>query len=125
MLGGEMFKSLGPDSPFGPMLSIMPAWGWGMSAITIGLLRVVALILNGHWRPSPEVRLVGAMWGAMFWIALIYTYHLAVATGAQDFPMRRALFVFLVFEIYACYRCGIDMGKRSIKPLPMASPHLV
>lgn len=113
----------GPSTPWGPMLSILPAWGWGVTAVLIGAARIVALILNGHWHPTPEIRLVGAVWGAMFWIALIYCYSLAIMAGAPDFPMRKALYVFVVFEFYACYRCGLDMGKRSLSiHYPVTSP---
>ncbi len=117
------FIVVSPGTPWGPMLSIMPAWCWGTTAVVIGMSRIVALILNGHWHPTPEIRLVGAVWGAMFWIALIYSYYLAIVAGAPDFPMRKALYVFVVFEFYACYRCGLDMGKRSVAPHPVASPH--
>ncbi len=114
----------GPHSAWGPMLTMLPAWAWGSTALAIGVARIVALVFNGHWHPTPEIRLVGAVWGAMFWIALIYCYHLAVVAGAPDFPERRALYVFVAFEFYACYRCGLDMGKRAIAISPVASPHL-
>lgn len=97
-----------------PMLNLAPWWIWGLFAITIGLLRVVALVRNGHWRPSPELRLLGACYGAMFWIGISYCYHLAVTTGnAPDFPMRRGMIVFVAFEVFAAYRCGHDIGVRA------------
>ena len=99
---------------YAPMLAIAPQWFWGLFGLTTGLLRVVALIRNGHWRPTPELRLLGSMYGAMFWIGLTYCYHMAVVSGgAPDFPMRRAMFVFIAFELFAAYRCGHDIGVRA------------
>lgn len=114
---------LGTRGAWNPMLNMLPAWVWGSAAMILGISRVVALVMNGHWHPTPEIRLVAAIWGAMFWIALIYCYHLAIAAGAPDFPMRRALYVFVLFEFYACYRCGLDMGKRALKLNPVTRPH--
>ena len=114
-----------PAGLWGPMLNILPSQVWGSAAMIVGIARVAALVMNGHWHPTPEIRLVGAIWGAMFWIALIYCYHLAIAAGAPDFPMRRTFYVFIAFEFYACYRCGLDMGKRALKLTPVASPHPV
>lgn len=109
-----MISSRAPGNAYGPMLGMMPAWAWGWSGMIIGVLRVVALVGNGHWRPSPEFRLLGAAWGMMFWVALWYCYWEAVNLGAADFPMRRAFLVFIAFEAYSCFRCGQDIGKRDI-----------
>ena len=110
LLPGDMLK--GPA--FNPMLSIMSEQSWGWCGLTIGLLRVAALIGNGHWRPSPGLRFIGAAWGTLFWISLGYCYYLAVGNGAQDFPMRRALYVLVIGEFYSCYRCGHDIGHKEI-----------
>jgi hypothetical protein len=96
-----------------PMLEVAPQWFWGTFGLSIGLLRVVALIRNGHWRPTPELRLLGAIYGAMFWVGLTYCYHVAVSAGAVDFPMRRGMLVFIAFELFAAYRCGHDIGVRA------------
>lgn len=98
-----------------PMLDIMPEQAWGWIGLTIGVLRVIALLANGHWHPTPELRLVGALWGTMFWIALAYCYAVAIAAGAPDFPMRRAFYVLIFCELYSCYRCGQDMTIRTAR----------
>jgi hypothetical protein len=109
--------SRGPGNAFGPMLDIMPACCWGWFSMTISAVRLAALIANGHWHPTPELRLVGAAWGMLFWVALSYCYWEAVNLGAADFPMRRALLVLIFFEAYACFRCGQDIGERARKDL--------
>lgn len=98
---------------YDPMLMIAPQWLWGTFGVVTGVVRVIALIRNGHWRPTPELRLLGATYSAMFWVALNYSYHIAVSAGAHDFPMRRAMIVFIAFELFAAYRCGHDIGIRA------------
>jgi hypothetical protein len=55
---------------YAPMLQLMPPLAWGWTGMLIGAARIAALIGNGHFRPSPELRLAGAAWGMMFWSAL-------------------------------------------------------
>lgn len=99
---------------YGPMLEIAPYWAWGLFAAIAGGLRVIALILNGSWWPTPEVRLLCAVYGAMFWIAKSYCYYIAISHhDAADFPMRRVLLVFIAFELFAAYKCGHDIGMRA------------
>lgn len=98
---------------YGPMLQLMSPIAWGWLGIAIAATRIAALVVNGHFRASPELRLVGAAWGLAFWLALAWCYYKAVVIGGgADFPMRRALYVFAIFEAYSCYRCGIDIGRR-------------
>lgn len=111
LMPGDMM--IGPV--FRPMLALMPEQAWGWVGLSIGLLRIAALITNGHWHPTPELRLIGALWGTMFWIALAYCYYVAIAAGAPDFPMRRAFYVLIFCELYSCYRCGQDMTIRNKK----------
>lgn len=96
-----------------PMLAIAPYWFWGVFGLVTGIVRIAALVRNGHWRPTPELRLLGAIYGAMFWVGLTYSYHLAILDGAPDFPMRRAMLVFIASELFAAYRCGHDIGLRA------------
>lgn len=96
-----------------PMLAIAPYWFWGTFGLVTGIVRIAALVRNGHWRPTPELRLLGAIYGAMFWVGLTYSYHLAILDGASDFPMRRAMLVFIASELFAAYRCGHDIGLRA------------
>lgn len=100
---------------FDPMRAILSPNGWGAMGAAFATFRLVALISNGHWRPSPELRLVGAIYSAMFWIALSYCYYAAVANGAPDFPFRRVLYVVIGFEFYACLWIGHDIHVQDLK----------
>lgn len=114
MLSGPTYK---------PMLAIMPESAWGWTGAAIAILRVAALLGNGHWAPSPGFRLLGAAWGIGFWTLISLCYWQGVAAGAADFPMRRAVFVVILFEAYSCYRCGYDFQMRRAEKInPTSKP---
>lgn len=98
-----------------PMLRLMSEQNWGLVGTTLAVVRIFALICNGHWRPSPELRALGAFYGIMFWGALSACYAHAITHGAPDFPFRRGFYILTAFEVYACLWCGIDMHAQAIK----------
>ena len=98
-----------------PMLEIGSALAWARTGCVFSVLSLMALIGNGHWRPSPELRGIGAMYRATFWGALAHCYGVAIANGAADFPLRPAFSFLVTFEIYACLWCGIDSYIHRLK----------
>lgn len=100
---------------YAPMVSFLPELWWGLIGIVLGLMRVAALIGNGHWAPAPGLRIIGAVTGAMFWLALFGLYTQAVMMGATDFPMRRCYVVLILGEFYSCFRCGQDFIAMRVK----------
>lgn len=58
------------DLPIYSGLKILPwsQWEWGVAATALGLIRIVALIVNGAVRPSPHVRAVGAFLTVFIWL---------------------------------------------------------
>ncbi len=48
------------------------SWGW-LTTI-VGALRLVALTINGAWRPTGHIRAFGALVGSVVWSALIIGY---------------------------------------------------
>jgi hypothetical protein len=99
---------------FAYLLAIAPEEAWGACGMFIGAARLVALYLNGNWRRSPGLRLIGAMFGMIWWVVVSALWWLAIMQGAQDFPMRKVAFVFIFFEAYSCFRCGQDHASPSI-----------
>lgn len=65
----------------------------------IGLLRMLALYINGRWRRTPAIRAVGAVLGALLFSLLSAGYLFALALAVSD--------------IYAAYKAGSD--ARSVK----------
>lgn len=100
---------------FEPMVRFMPESSWGIVGLMLSMIRILALIGNGHWRPSPGLRLICAVTGCMFWIALFGLYTQAVIAGAADFPMRRCFIVLIIGEFYCCFRCGQDFVAMMMK----------
>jgi hypothetical protein len=96
----------------GPIYSYMtfdaPEWLWATIGLTVGFLRLFALIRNGGWSKSPYLRLIGACLGFNFWLILTVLYGAAVLGGAQLSPNFGCLPVFMFFEAYSSFRCGQD-----------------
>ncbi|MGD9766601.1 MAG: hypothetical protein AB7U62_03075 [Pseudolabrys sp.] len=90
------------------LVVIAPEAMWGALGITVGLLRIYALLRNGGWKRSPVLRFAGATLGLIWWLVLAVLFSAAVAGGAPDFPMRAVYPVFIFFEAYSCFRCGQD-----------------
>ena len=108
----EMFNG----AHYAPMSKFASAEVWGRVGVILSTLSLVALIANGHWKPSPDLRAVGAIYRAMFWSALAYCYYVSVVlNGAPDFPLRRAFYILIIFEMYACLWCGHESHVQSLK----------
>lgn len=55
---------------FHPLLMMMAQDVWGVLALSVGILRLVFLVINGAWRPSAHIRAIGCVLGSMLWGAL-------------------------------------------------------
>lgn len=107
LLPGDMLN----QPTFEILLRIAPERSWGFFSITVGYVRGAALIINGHWRRSPILRMLGAIFGMMWWTCLAWFYGLAIINGAKPFPMYGCIFLFVFFEGYSAYRCGEDAAR--------------
>lgn len=104
------------------LLALAPEPFWGALGISVGLLRLYALVRNGGWKASPVARFAGALMGLNFWLVLFALYTAAIRSGAPDFPFRGAFCVFIFFEAYSCFRCGQDysaMRERAGQSSPV------
>ena len=63
--------------------------------VGIGVLRIVALIVNGSWRKSPAVRGAGASLSAGFFIMIALSHNLPIAMLA-------------VTDVISAYKAGTD-----------------
>lgn len=97
------------------MTLFMPEAAWAAIGITVGALRLFALIRNGSWSRSPYLRLAGASVGFIFWQFLALLYGIAFMHGAPLFPMYGCLPVFMFFEAYSSFRCGQDARDNAAK----------
>ncbi len=94
------------ESAFRYMLHTVSATTICWTFFTIGLLRFVALVLNGHWMPWGAIaRMVGALIGALTWAqwcaALFILYD---AKGLAISPGVPVYGILALFEIVSLYR---------------------
>lgn len=47
---------------------------WGFIGVVVGGLRVIALAINGLWRPTGHIRALGALVGVIVWSAVLLSY---------------------------------------------------
>jgi hypothetical protein len=96
------------DTLDAPIFSQLRAYGddtfWGTVFLIVGLLRLLALYVNGSWMPSPWVRMITAMASAIIW-GLI-TLGLFIQNNAY---LLLAVFPwFILADIYSVGRAASD-----------------
>ena len=68
----------------------------------IGILRILALIINGSWKRTPIVRAIGAITGAIFFTLLFLGGYLPAI-------------VFAIADVYSGYKAGYDARNVTAK----------
>lgn len=114
LLAGIMFSwsiacwNLAPTdwaSPLYSGLSRLAAQNtWAFLAFWIGVARLVALTINGAWRPSPHLRAAGAFLACFMWLQISLGMMIADvrATGVAIYPWL------LLADIYNVFRASHD-----------------
>lgn len=83
---------------------IAPQLAWAVAATLVGLVRIVALFVNGAVRRSPHLRMIGAFLSIFVWVQLCLgvTFSDLVGPGI-------AIFAWLaVADIFNVYRAAAD-----------------
>jgi hypothetical protein len=75
----------------------------------VGGLRLVAVIVNGAWRPSPLVRFAGCVVGAQFWGMMAVSFW--VGSGEAIPGMLAFVVPAGAFEIYSAGRAMADAHR--------------
>lgn len=91
----------------------IPEVSIGCSIGIVGAVRMMALHINGNWRRTPWIRMVGAMLGAALFAFLAATFTWPYVNGLREtFPLMPGIFAVLsIFDIIAAYRAGYDAGR--------------
>lgn len=78
----------------------------------IALLRMAGLVINGAWRRSPLLRMIGAVLGAGIFAFLAMVFALPWCLGQQAALGISAgtCAVACLFDLLAAYRTGADAG---------------
>jgi hypothetical protein len=94
------------------MSTVMPESRWGLLAVSISLLRIIGLWINGWWRRTPILRLVGSLLSAMMWAAIAGMMWTAAAATGAALPGGFVWYaVFLAGEVVCCLATGYDMHR--------------
>ncbi len=91
---------------FQHMASMASQEVWGYGCLTIGLLRVVFLFVNGTMpRTSSYLRAIGAFFSIFCWFSISYglAQHEFVGLGMSVFPWL------LIGDMYSLHRASTDM----------------
>lgn len=103
---GGLFSS---NPSFAGMAAIMPQWTWGLWATSLGLAGLLALAINGFWKPTPFIRIVSAFGRTFLWIQIEFGL---LATGEPT--TGTTIYVGLAaLEIWNIYRAAGD-ARRAV-----------
>jgi len=76
----------------------------------LGVLRLVALYINGSWKRTPTIRMYGAIVGAAVFMSFAVGFFLPIVT--KTMPPNTAWGTYLIlalWDIYASYKAGNDV----------------
>lgn len=101
------------DTFAAPIYALLKRWmseeAGGGFLLLVGLLRWVALVINGRLRATPLARVAGCMIGAGFWLTFAVAMAAADRAPALGLPLFLAVSAcFFTFEFYSGIRCGTD-----------------
>lgn len=95
---------LSRSATLGGMLNYMSEAKWATVTLTLALMRLAALAINGTWRPTPHVRAVASCCSLYVWLGISF----AIANGKSQ-GIELAVFpVFVLLDIYNVYRASSD-----------------
>ena len=91
---------------FASMAHLMPQQWWALICLCIGMTRLVFLLVNGAFQPSPSIRCMGASANCGVWVAL------SIATVLNDYAAQTlAIFpVFLMFDLLVVRETALEWG---------------
>lgn len=94
------------SSVYAKMAMIMSQHWWATLCLTIALMRLAMLIVNGLWRRSPHLRATGAVLSCFFWYHISASFLAAdhLSTGLAMYPV-----VFLL-DAYNAVRASSESG---------------
>ncbi|HLL28605.1 MAG TPA: hypothetical protein VKT73_13255 [Xanthobacteraceae bacterium] len=84
----------------------------GAIVVSVGCIRIIALLINGHWRRSPLLRLLGSILGLMFWTAVGIAagmHFFGIFPVAEIYPTSFFWIVFFLFEFFAAFNSAWDL----------------
>ncbi|TDR90274.1 hypothetical protein [Enterovirga rhinocerotis] len=89
---------------------------WGIFSVCVGVVRVGALVVNGHWCRTPLLRFMCSWFGVVWWLVLIWLFF----QNPSPNPPAGFVFypIFIVFELVSCARSMADAFRaNAFRPL--------
>lgn len=89
---------------FSALADIAPETTWGTVCLLLGIVRTIALAVNGAWRPTPHIRALTAFFSCFIWMMVTFALANDEATslGLATYPL------FLLLESYNVNRAMTD-----------------
>lgn len=84
---------------------------WGLTAVIIGIIRLIALGINGAWRPTAHFRAIGAVLGATLWSTVLISYT-ALDWNPPSMALKGAM---IVLDIAAIWYAAGDAKLADLK----------
>lgn len=96
------------------MLDLLGSSRFTVFYLFFGMLRVIALFLNGEGQPwTAYARAIGSLAGAMAWFQMAASLIIAqIALAAPPSPTVPLLLVITVIELLSTFRAGRDARSR-------------
>lgn len=95
------------------MSEIMTETRWGMIAVLIGVVRIVAVLVNGRVFYTPLIRCVLSILSSMFWLALVVMMVATASFFGAKLPAGVAYYpVYIGFEGWCVIASAYDMKRN-------------
>lgn len=115
----------------GSLLTQYPEWVWGVVLLALGLVRVAALLINGHWNSSKSaaIRGVASVFSLGFWGLMFYVVARPFLSGFGGWgTFTTIIFGIMLCNLFCCVVAGYDYSRlRKPKPAthsPMSAANL-
>lgn len=86
------------------LLFIAPQAVIGLFAFTVGMLRLLALTINGFWHRTPSIRLITSFFGVCVWFWVL----MGMMKSGVNQPGIIVYTWILIGDLYSVYRCASD-----------------
>lgn len=117
-VGSAMQPTLFADNP---SMAVFAGWApqvvWTVAWLSVGLIRLAALIINGAWRRSPHLRALTALVSLLVWFLLGFGI-LQLAIPSLGLSFYAPLFA---LDLVNVYRAMNDAGASDTAPAQPAS----
>jgi hypothetical protein len=90
---------------YAPLLRVMSQESWTISTVFIAVFRLLALAVNGAWRPTAHFRALGAVGGVIIWSSL---FIISVTNAQARAPGIGTFGMLLAFDFLALWWAAGD-----------------